>query len=81
MHTPPACIGLFFFALDAPPSRRLYAADSGLFLSMEMQPMTMRKLMSVAAIAGVLLASACNTVEGLGKDVKSAGEAVEDAAK
>ncbi|WP_429597846.1 entericidin A/B family lipoprotein [Sphingomonas zeicaulis] len=31
-------------------------------------------------VAGALLVSACNTVEGAGRDVQSAGKAVEDAA-
>ncbi|WP_425424052.1 entericidin A/B family lipoprotein [Sphingomonas sanxanigenens] len=31
-------------------------------------------------VAGALLVSACNTVEGAGRDVQSAGQAVEDAA-
>lgn len=39
----------------------------------------MRKLMSAALIAGMMLVSACNTVEGAGKDIKSAGDAVEKA--
>lgn len=41
----------------------------------------MRKLVVLAAAAAALLVSACNTVEGVGKDVKAAGGAVEDAAK
>lgn len=36
----------------------------------------MRKILSIAAIAGALLVSACNTVEGVGRDVESAGETV-----
>jgi predicted small secreted protein len=32
------------------------------------------------AIAGALALGGCNTVEGAGKDVQSAGKAVEDAA-
>jgi predicted small secreted protein len=31
--------------------------------------------------AGALLASGCNTVAGIGKDVEKAGEVVQDAAK
>ncbi len=31
-------------------------------------------------IASALLLSACNTIEGAGKDVKNAGEAVSDSA-
>ena len=33
------------------------------------------------AIAMMLALSACNTVEGIGKDVKKSGEAIEKAAK
>jgi predicted small secreted protein len=36
----------------------------------------MRKFMGLAAIAGALLISACNTVEGMGRDVESAGHTV-----
>jgi len=36
----------------------------------------MRKLVGLALVAGALLVSACNTVEGAGKDVSSAGDAV-----
>ena len=41
----------------------------------------MRKFVGMFLVAGALLVSACNTVDGAGKDVKSAGEAVSDAAK
>jgi len=40
-----------------------------------------RKFMTILMIGFGLVAAACNTVEGAGKDVQSAGEAVEDAAK
>jgi entericidin B len=40
-----------------------------------------RKFVAVALIVAGLGLSACNTVEGAGKDVKSAGNAVEGAAK
>jgi predicted small secreted protein len=40
----------------------------------------MRKFLPFAALAGVLLISACNTVEGVGRDVSSAGDAVAGAA-
>jgi predicted small secreted protein len=33
------------------------------------------------AVAMLLALSACNTVEGIGKDVKKGGEAIEKAAK
>lgn len=36
----------------------------------------MRKLVGLAIVAGALLVSACNTVEGMGKDVGSAGDTV-----
>lgn len=40
-----------------------------------------RKILTLAMVAGALAVTACNTVEGAGKDMKSAGEAVSDAAK
>lgn len=40
----------------------------------------MRKMIGIAIAASAFLVSACNTVEGVGRDVQSAGEAVEDAA-
>ncbi len=40
----------------------------------------MRKLIGLALVAGALMVSACNTVEGAGRDVSSAGDAVSDAA-
>lgn len=40
------------------------------------------KQITAAIIIGLTLAaSACNTIEGVGKDVESTGEAIEDAAK
>ena len=39
-----------------------------------------RKMIALALVAGGLMVSACNTVEGAGKDIKSAGTAVEKAA-
>lgn len=36
----------------------------------------MRTFTSLAIVAAALLVSACNTVEGVGKDVKSAGDTV-----
>jgi predicted small secreted protein len=41
----------------------------------------MRKFVILAFAAVSLLAAACNTIEGAGKDVKAAGEAVEETAK
>lgn len=40
----------------------------------------MRKIFGFAALGCALLISACNTVEGVGRDVESAGETVADAA-
>lgn len=40
----------------------------------------MRKIFSLAAIGCVLALSACNTIEGVGRDVSSAGDTVADAA-
>lgn len=36
----------------------------------------MRTFTTLAIVAAALLVSACNTVEGVGKDVKSAGDTV-----
>jgi entericidin A len=36
----------------------------------------MRKLIGMAVVAGALALSACNTVEGVGRDVSSAGDTV-----
>ena len=41
----------------------------------------MRKLIILAAIAASLSVAACNTVEGAGKDVASAGTAVSNTAE
>jgi predicted small secreted protein len=41
----------------------------------------MRKILILAAAAAALLVSACNTVEGVGRDVSAAGRAVSDTAK
>ncbi|MGH6614862.1 entericidin A/B family lipoprotein [Sphingomonas sp.] len=36
----------------------------------------MRKLMGIAVVAAALMVSACNTIEGVGRDVSSAGDTV-----
>jgi entericidin B len=41
----------------------------------------MRKVILLAVLAASMAAAACNTVAGAGKDVKSAGTAVEDTAE
>jgi len=42
--------------------------------------LTLRKMMLALALAGFTAAalSACNTVDGAGKDIESAGEAIQD---
>ena len=40
-----------------------------------------RKLLTIIVLGGSIAVSACNTVDGAGKDLKSAGGAVSDAAK
>lgn len=42
--------------------------------------MILRKFMTVLLVFAGLGVAACNTVEGAGKDVSSAGDAVQDAA-
>jgi predicted small secreted protein len=43
--------------------------------------MTMtKKIMAAMLLTGALVLSACNTVEGAGRDVQSAGKAVEKSA-
>ncbi len=41
----------------------------------------MRKILACATLAGALLVAACNTVEGVGKDVSSAGDTVANTAE
>jgi predicted small secreted protein len=40
-----------------------------------------RKFVTLALLAGSFMVAACNTVEGAGKDLQSAGEATQDVAK
>lgn len=40
----------------------------------------LKKITLAIAIGSAALLSACNTVDGAGKDIKSAGDAIEDAA-
>jgi len=42
--------------------------------------MMTRKILAALLLTGSLMVAACNTVEGAGKDVQSAGQAVENAA-
>ena len=39
-----------------------------------------RKILALALVTGTMMVAACNTVEGAGKDVSSAGKAVSNAA-
>ncbi|HCW59673.1 MULTISPECIES: entericidin A/B family lipoprotein [Sphingobium] len=39
-----------------------------------------KKIITALLLTGSLIVAACNTVEGAGRDVQSAGKAVEDAA-
>ena len=41
----------------------------------------MRKFVLFAALAASLAVAACNTIEGVGRDVSAAGSAVADAAR
>jgi len=40
---------------------------------------TTKKLALITALAGMVTLAACNTTNGVGKDLKSAGSAVSDA--
>lgn len=40
----------------------------------------MRKILGVALAASAFLVSACNTVEGVGRDISSAGDTIADTA-
>jgi predicted small secreted protein len=41
----------------------------------------MRKLLVLFAATAAIAVSACNTVEGAGKDIKATGQAVQDTAQ
>jgi len=43
--------------------------------------MLIKKIVTIAVVVSGLALTACNTVEGAGKDVESVGEAVADVAK
>jgi predicted small secreted protein len=40
-----------------------------------------RKLILLAALIGLAALSACNTIRGVGQDIKKAGQTIEGAAK
>jgi predicted small secreted protein len=46
----------------------------------ETKSLVRRVMIILAASAAALTVAACNTMEGAGRDVESAGEAVQDAA-
>jgi predicted small secreted protein len=41
----------------------------------------MKKLFTLAMVASLLLVAGCNTVKGMGQDLKKAGEKIEGAAQ
>ena len=43
--------------------------------------MTTRFMITLAALCAVMALSACNTIEGVGKDISKAGDAIENTAK
>jgi predicted small secreted protein len=43
--------------------------------------MKTRLMITLAALLAVLGLSACNTIEGMGKDISKAGDAIENTAK
>lgn len=40
-----------------------------------------RKIITLAILAGSLAVAGCNTIDGMGKDVESVGKTAQDAAK
>ena len=46
-----------------------------------MNKTTMQELLALLGLVALLGLSACNTVEGVGKDIQKAGETLEGAAK
>ena len=41
----------------------------------------MKNILSLCLLAGLLLVTGCNTVRGMGQDIKKAGEKIEGAAQ
>jgi len=41
----------------------------------------LKTILSLLTLAGFLMLAGCNTVQGLGQDIKSGGEAVSDGAE
>ena len=41
----------------------------------------MKQLLTFALVAGLLFLTGCNTVKGIGQDLKKAGESIEGAVK
>jgi predicted small secreted protein len=71
--------GTYFASAGSPPQPLDSAAIRLEFFPQE-TTMT-KKIFAALLLTGSLMVAACNTVEGAGKDVQSAGAAVEDAAK
>ncbi|MCC5807263.1 MAG: entericidin A/B family lipoprotein [Opitutales bacterium] len=42
---------------------------------------TLRSLLVTLTLIGALVASGCNTMEGVGKDTEAAGEAIQESAR
>jgi entericidin B len=68
--------------LRQPRGKTLCSAAPTTMERTEMKPRNMKSAVVLAiALASTLAVSACNTMEGVGKDVKSGGSAIEDTAK
>lgn len=46
-----------------------------------MKRRSIQALVTLAAAAGMLILAACNTIEGVGKDIERGGEKIQDAVK
>lgn len=53
------------------------AMDAAIFIE---EVLLVRRMIMVTALLGVMALSACNTVRGVGEDVRSVGQTVEQAA-
>jgi len=65
----------------AASSRKTQAGEMAIVPHLLQKGTAMRIIIAAVLIAGALLTAACNTVEGVGKDVSSAGDTVAKAAK
>ncbi|MCC5838609.1 MAG: entericidin A/B family lipoprotein [Opitutales bacterium] len=48
---------------------------------MNIRRLSLRSIFVALTLIGALIASGCNTMEGVGKDTQATGEAIQDAAK